>query len=417
MMKTYELKLQLTKYQEEFLDSYFYEAKCLYNDILAKSQSADFNIFKMKACSVKEVTKLDKDKNCILVALQYLPAKLKQNVHRVMCDSIKSLSKSKKKGHKVGRLRFKSELNTLEIDNQSIRIIDKSHIRLAGFGRKYLKVFGLHQLGEEYKIANAKLLRRSNGFYVNLCVHKKNKIHEVTGNVIGIDFGIKDSYVLSNGEKISCKIKESVRLKKLSRRINRSYLMNQSMTNNWHKLIKKLQTAYYQQNNQKKDFVNKLIHYLDTNFDKIVFQDEQIKGWHKSLFGSSVQHSTLGKVKRKLMQLANDEPDRYLIVDKWQATTMLCNNCGCKNKPQPLDKRIFICEHCGHEEDRDIHSAKNMLILKDLTKNTLGYREINACGHKGNIITLSNNDQCGRSKKNFNELIKKNLNLNQVHQV
>ena len=86
-------------------------------------------------------------------------------------------------------------------------------------------------------------------------------------------------------------------------------------------------------------------------------QDEQIANWHKSLFGKQVQHSCLGTIKAKLKTLP-----QTVVLDKWITTTKLCLKCGTINQHITLADRTFVCD-CGYLEDRDIHSAKNMIEI------------------------------------------------------
>lgn len=128
--RCYEIKLKSNQKQKLQLNNYFYEAKVLYNYLLNCS-----NLFAVHSCKVKHVWKLNKDKQKVDVELNSLPSKLKQNVHRQMMNSIQALSASKKKGNTVGSLKFKSEIRTIDIDNQSYYIADSHHIKLSGFGR------------------------------------------------------------------------------------------------------------------------------------------------------------------------------------------------------------------------------------------------------------------------------------------
>ena len=68
----------------------------------------------------------------------------------------------------------------------------------------------------------------------------------------------------------------------------------------------------------------------------------------------------MGLVKSKLKQLP-----QTIVLDKWIPTTKLCPKCQTINKHITLEDRIFKCG-CGYEFDRDIHSAKNMLAIKNL---------------------------------------------------
>jgi transposase len=99
----------------------------------------------------------------------------------------------------------------------------------------------------------------------------------------------------------------------------------------------------------------------------------------------------MGLVKAKLKALP-----QTVILDKWIPTTKWCSKCG-KKHAIGLDERTYICE-CGYQEDRDIHSARNMLAIKDLVFSKLNlvpaeHREItlmefktsvgSACGEAG----------------------------------
>ena len=86
-------------------------------------------------------------------------------------------------------------------------------------------------------------------------------------------------------------------------------------------------------------------------------QDEQISGWHKGQFGKQVQHSCMGTVKAKLKSLP-----QTVILDKWIPTTKLCPKCGTINQWITLADRTYKCG-CGYELDRDVHSAKNMIVI------------------------------------------------------
>lgn len=356
--RTYELKLKPNKSQQRQLDNYFYEAKCLYNYLLNCS-----NIFAVHACKVTNIWKLDKDKNKVKLVISYLPAKIRQNVHRNMLSSIKALSADKQAGRSVDRLKFKSEITSLDFDNQSFQISDNK-VKLVGFGKQFIRCRGVSQLEDIVKFRNARLIKKSSGYYLKVCVTKEIAEATTNGVNVGIDMGIKDNISLSTGEKLNCKLKESVRLKKLSRKYNRMLHINGKRTNNSQKVCSQLNREYEGILNRKADFANKLLHYLD-NFDYIVFQDEQLSGW-KNLIGNrkTIQHSCLGTIKQKLKVKCIEEPERYICLDKWLPTTKCCPQCGTLNNVA-LENRIYKCD-CGYTADRDVHSANNMLKFANL---------------------------------------------------
>ena len=101
-------------------------------------------------------------------------------------------------------------------------------------------------------------------------------------------------------------------------------------------------------------------------------QDENLKGWHKGLFGRTVQHSALGLVKAKLIK-----HERVTVLPKSAPTIKYCPVCGNLKKDITLAERIYECS-CGYSEDRDIHAARNMILLSKV--NTCGTQGINAFG-------------------------------------
>ena len=103
------------------------------------------------------------------------------------------------------------------------------------------------------------------------------------------------------------------------------------------------------------------------SYSKVIYQDEQLAKWHQqSGMSKIVQHSCMGLIKSKLNYL-----DNTIKLDKFIPTTKWCPNCKTLKSDLILSDRIFKC-HCGYSEDRDIHSAKNMItIWKNLVENNL----------------------------------------------
>lgn len=358
--RTYTVKLKPNKSQTQKLNDYFYEAKILYNYLLSCS-----NVFAVHSWKIKHVWKLDRDGDRIKVELTSLPTLLRQQMQKQIIDSICALAELKKKGFKVGALKYKSEIKTINLDNQCYKIKGRNKIQITGFRRSFIKCYGLNQFDDSIvKFRNAHLMKKDNEFFLKICVSKEISIHKSSGKVIGIDFGIHDNITLSDGRKLNCTVEETVRLKKLQRKFARSKRINgkKSRTNNQQKLLTQIHKEYVKMNNQKVDFVNKLLHTLDENYDIIAFQDEQIRGW-KNLKGNTktIQHTCLGTLKRRLIEKTNEQPDRYLMHSKWLPTTQSCTRCHKKNK-HTLDQRTYSCS-CGYTLDRDVHAARNMLIF------------------------------------------------------
>ena len=350
--KTYTVKVDyshLSKNQLNYLNMLFIEAKWLYNAQLSSSNIFTFDY------KTKEIQILDKDKQLVKREIKYLSSQMKQALVFRTRDNIVNLSKSKKHGNSVGRLKFKSIINSIPLTqyDTTYKIKSSKYIHIQKF-KKDFKVMGLNQIPQEVEFANATLIRRNNNFYLKVTCFLPKTDKVLTGKSIGLDFGIKDSVVDSNGNKYSFQFPETRQLKKASRQMNKKKLGSK----NRYKAKLRLNKQYDKISNRKQDTIHKFIHKLTTENDHICVQDESLKSWHSSKlcgFGRKVQYSIMGGIISGLKQ----KPETS-IVSKRFPSTQLCSMCGCLNKIS-LSERVYHC-NCGYTEDRDTHSAVNILI-------------------------------------------------------
>ena len=124
----------------------------------------------------------------------------------------------------------------------------------------------------------------------------------------------------------------------------------------WYDTKHLIQREYERLSNRRRAKANQVYHDITKGRKLIVIQDENIKGWHKGLFGRQVQNSALGTLKAKLIANPN-----VLVVDRFFPSTKMCPSCGVINEGITLSDRIFSCG-CGYTEDRDVKSAKTLLL-------------------------------------------------------
>ena len=343
---------RLSKAKLEKLYRCFLEAKWLSNAVIASETLTleDTSSVQIKVKDSFEVRPINT-----------LSAQMKQSVVDSIKTNVSNLSKAKKKGLKVGRLQFKSECNRINLKQfgQTYDIKSKNKIRVQNIG--ILVVNGLEQINlDEVEFANAKLIKKSSGFYIHLIVYtKKQPQSEISKEVLGLDMGIKDQLTFSNGVKVNFYLEESEQLKNLMRKLSRQV----KGSNQYKQTLARIKRIYEYYNNKKNDVVNKLNFALKQNYI-ICFQDELLNQWkrkkskRKFSFGRKVQHGILGRVKDKLKKNSTN-----VMLESSVPTTQTCPECGCLTK-HSLDKRKYHCDHCGFENtDRDVHSANMMVLL------------------------------------------------------
>lgn len=363
---------QLSKKQKEELKMSFIEAKWLKNDILQKSDKdivGEENVIKpwdykfsgiVKHKVFNKETGLLEDRED---KLKFLGGSVRQQVQKQLCTNIRTLATLKKKGYKVGKIKYCTEYKDLDFNHYgtTYRIVSSKRIKFQGISKTVI-VNGLKQFYEKgYDYTNCKIINTPRGYYVKItCFLDKNKIVEKQkiNKTIGIDFGCMDSFVTSEGEKINVKVQESERLKKLQRKFSRQQKGSKSRQ----KTLQLIKKEYQKITNQKNDKANKIIAKF-SQYETVVIQDEQLSKWQKLGHGKAIQHSVLGRVKTKLKQKPNT-----VVLAKNAPTTKLCRHCGVFNDELKQQNRTFVCE-CGVKEDRDIHAAQNMVWMY---KNNLG---------------------------------------------
>ena len=281
----------------------FVEGKWFYNHVLNLHKNG-LKLKDINTTNIKSVDHYNKDKELISDELLVLNSQEKQAILTRMMSNQKTIVKMVRNGRQThGSLQFKSELNCIPLKQYGTTYKFKSQnkIKVAGIHGD-MRVKGTSQIPCNCDYANGVLLKRPDGYYLIVtCYIDNNKIQkqETNGKEIGLDFGIKTNITTSEGEKLDVSIEESERLKLFQRKLQRQV----KGSNNRYKTIKKIRRQYLKLTNKKKDKANKIVHKLK-QYNCIVIQDEQLNKWHKQNgMSRKVQHSCMGLIKSKLINL------------------------------------------------------------------------------------------------------------------
>lgn len=392
VIRSFECSLRLSKSKKKQLNQMFLEAKWLHNWILDQE-----DIFKIKFNSKSKLYSYDQNENKVERKLTELSFGNAHDYVRKIQQDIRNLSKAKKKGYKIGKLKFKTNISTISIRfnfSEDLKYVKPEFLKHNGIKNEFIRCYGLKKLPKDAEIFEVKLLKRCGTYKIQVQFYTNPKLREYTNKQVGLDFGIKDTLVSSDGQKFKFSIeeKEQNRCKKIQKRISRSV----KGSNNRLKLCYKLQKANQRVHNIKKDWVNKLLHNLLNEYDIVVFQNDNIRGWQAGWFGKQVHNSVLGMIKSKLLQKQEENKktnnNQIIMIDRYIPTTATCPACG-KITKHSLDKRVFMCE-CGYHEDRDIHAAKNILKFGIISNKSLvgpvGSEFKSAENHSSTIISSFN---------------------------
>ena len=274
----------------------------------------------------------------------------------------------------VGFPRFKSKKNpvqsyTTNNQNGTVALIDNKFIKVPKL--KSLIRIKLHRQPKGM-IKSATVSRHASGkYYISLlCKEEINELPK-TNSAIGIDLGITDFAILSDGQKIDNNrftSKMEKKLKREQRKLSRRALLakqkgiNLFEAKNYQKQKRKVARLHEKVMNQRTDFLNKLSTEIIKNHDIICIEDLNVKGMlrnHK--LARSISDVSWSSFVAKLQYKADWYGREIIKVDTWFPSSQICSECGHKDGKKSLDIREWTCPICHTHHDRDINASINIL--------------------------------------------------------
>ena len=223
-----------------------------------------------------------------------------------------------------------------------------------------------------YVIKSGTVSMKADRYYVSVLVEiLNNKIANNSNAGIGIDLGLKDFAIVSNGKTYK-NINKSARLKKLEKQLIRE---QRSLSRKYENLKKgestqktniqkqrlKVQKLHHRIDNIRTDYINKTIaEIVKIKPSYITIEDLNVKGMMKNRhLSKAVASQKFYEFRTKLQAKCNENGIELRVVDRWNPSSKTCHCCGTVKKDLKLSDRIFKCS-CGYVEDRDLNAALNL---------------------------------------------------------
>ena len=234
----------------------------------------------------------------------------------------------------------------------------------------------------------------SNNYFLSILI-ETNEIKvlpKATNDIIGIDLGIKDFVIDSNGNRYS-NLKSINNNQKRISKLQRSIARKQKGSNNRNKERIKLAKFYEKLTNIKENYLHSVTNKLINENQVIVMENLNVNGMLKNhRLAKSIQELSLYKFK-SILTYKTEWTGRVLIeIDRFFPSSKLCNCCGYKYQGLKLSERTWLCPECNTLHDRDLNAAINIMNEGEriLTSKITSNKE-KKIGHRLSEFTLVDN--------------------------
>ena len=362
MLKAIKIRIYPTAEQVDFINKQLGCCRFVYNNCLAfrKDSYQNEHISVSSSSAVKHITVLKKDNEWL------------KDVHsKVLQQSVRDMNQAYDNFFKLHRgfPKFKSKHD----NRQSCRFPKDAFIGVRGNRIDLIKVlkdihFKCSRNDERYlnrnqdKVKSITLSKEPNGkFYLSVLIDKPLRQVPQSSSMVGLDLGIKDFAVTSDGQVIEnfhFKKNEESRLKRLQRQISKKIVGSKNREKarlRFAKLNEKIR-------NRKLNFLHDVTNHLIDENQVIVMEDLNVKGMvrnHK--LAESISEVNWGEFRRILAYKAAWHGRQLVFIDRFYPSSKRCNHCGYIYKELTLKDRQWVCPECGSLIDRDYNAALNIL--------------------------------------------------------
>lgn len=359
MLKAYKYRLYPTKEQVEQMQKTFGCCRFVYNNCL------NIKITKYKEEGLS-LSKIDLNNYCNReLKIQY--KWLKEIDKFALTNSIYNMDSAFQKFFKEhsGYPKFKSKRNNKKsyktnFANNNIEVnFDNNKIKLPKL--KWVKA----KIHREFvgKIKSATISQNPSGkYFVSVLVETEHIIMKSTGCMVGIDLGIKDLLITSDGDKfdnIHTTKKYEGKLAKEQRRLSHKV----KGSKNWNKQRIKVARIHEKIHNTRIDNLHKLSSKLINENQVIVSEDLAVSNMVKNHnLAKAISNCGWYELTRQLEYKAKWNNRDYIKIDRYYPSSQICSNCGYINKDiKKLSIREWKCPVCNTYHDRDINASINIL--------------------------------------------------------
>ena len=361
MIKGYKAELDPNKKQIGFFRQCAGASRFVFNWGLARWQQIYEDGGKPSAYSLRKEFNAIKDEQCSWI--RALPYAVIEVAFYDLGIAFQNFFRRVKQGDKPGYPKFKKHNRKRTFAVRSAKV-KRDRIRITHLGWVRLKESDYIPVDGEYT-TYARFSERAGRWYVAINAKSEIEQPELTGDVVGIDLGLKTRAVFSNGVFFDAP-KATYEYQKKLARAQRELSRRKRAGKNWQKTKRKVQIIHAKIADVRKHWLHQISHYTTHELKPsvIVLEDLNVSGMVKNHhLAKAVSDAGFFELRRQIEYKADWLGIEVVIADRWFASSKTCSGCGWKNANLTLADRVFKCPECGLEIDRDLNAAQNLAAL------------------------------------------------------
>lgn len=359
MKLRYRYRAYPNKTQRALLEQYFGCARVVYNDALNLSikhyeeTGKSISAYELRKIVLTEAKKTDERKWLSDAPYTCLNASV-LNLGKAYSNFFKRL----KKGKKPGFPKFKKKVGKQSISFQNTEaIIINDKVKLPKL--KSVKINLDRPLPSEYKTVTL-IKEPDNKYYISFTVQDSRIIEDKTIKTVGLDLGLTDLIITSDGDKFD----NPRNLRKAERKLKklqRSHSRKQKGSANKEKARIKLAKAHKRVSNLRNENLHQITKQLINENQVIAVEGLNVSGMLKNRkLAKAIQDASWSELVKQLEYKCELYGRQLVKVDRYFPSSQLCSDCGLNSGKKDLSIRYWTCS-CGSIHDRDINAAKNIL--------------------------------------------------------
>ena len=356
MHKAFKFRLLPTKEQEVLLAKHFGCSRFIYNHFLTEKQKHFLEnkpTLNFNQCAGNLVAKKKEE------GFEWLKEVNSQVLISTLMNLETAYGNFFRKKSKFPCFKSKKNKNSFQIP-QHVTLKEHNVVQVPKFkeGLKFIKHRELKGV-----IKSATISKNPSGkYYISiLCVVEKPTKHKKTGKSIGIDLGLKDFIITSEGQRY-CNHKFTKKYEAKLARKQRILSRKQKGSKGRDKARLSVARVHEKITNSRNDMQHKISSKLVKDYDLIAIEDLNVKGMVKNhCLAKAISDVAWSSFVTKLKYKAEWNDKEVIVIDRFYPSSKTCSYCDHIKESLSLDERTWTCSKCNTIHDRDVNASKNIL--------------------------------------------------------